>query len=100
LESSSDTDETSWMKLDDDQNTFEIKVASVVNSSVALVKESACLLCSQFKLLQLCERQLNDNSLAGLGRVLGTSINLFDPSLLKVTNTLRNLTLLEISHRS
>lgn len=83
LDSASDLDENSWMKIDDNQNTFEIKIGSVVNSSLTLVKESACLLCSQFKLLQLCERQLSENELSALAGVLGTSINLFEPSLVK-----------------
>lgn len=47
-------------------------------------KESLICLPAQFKVLQLCQRLLNEDSLSEMDAVIGCPIRLFPPSYLKV----------------
>jgi hypothetical protein len=68
-----------WMNLDGLDATIMIQIFPRLQSPNNQTKESLLCLPAQFKLLQICERRINSDSLTTMDAVVGCPILMFDP---------------------
>ncbi|ORX85340.1 hypothetical protein BCR32DRAFT_290760 [Anaeromyces robustus] len=85
---------SSWNNLDGEESTIVLKILPILlntsNSQMATESNAIIIcMCSMFRLLQACEKSLNDNNLDSIDALLGCGVLLYEESKDDYSNELK-----------
>ncbi len=76
-----ETNSFPWVGLNGDQGSMAVSILPILQNKSRLIREKILFLPSIFRLLQICEGQMNEGSRSGVDALLGAPLLMFDKKM-------------------